>query len=285
MVNTYLSARVEEMKTRIHLHVSILAALAVTPCVYGGNVMLTDQFNVAPCSIPPPANDPSFNQCDVIGAKTDFDLEKAAISLNRVATTITIYQNYRNNAVTANGFGSFSVGAANIGMSDVFFGNGSSILYGISMATRNGFQAGSLYAIGNGVTARTAASVLNLPSPPYYYRTTRNVMLGGTPAQSLGIGAVSTVSNAGDGISNAEYRLQVQLGEGASGALYDAAQANGGQLDIYLNSATCGNDVLDGRINTPEPGAFALMGTVVVALGVAVRRRRKLEAQTPAAGV
>lgn len=265
--------------------VSFLVMLMASFCMYGGNVVLVDQFNVSPCSIPPPTNDPGFNQCDVIGAKTDFDLQKAAISLNRVSTTITIYQNYRNNVVSASGFGTFAVGAANIGMSDIFFGDGNSILYGISMATRNGFQAGSLYAVGNGVTTRTAASVLNVPSPPYYYRTTRNVMLGGTPAQALGTGGVSAVSNGGNGTSNAEFQLQVQLGQTASTALYDAAHANGGSLEIFLNSATCGNDTLDGRINTPEPGAFALMGTVVVVLGGAVRRRRKLQAAAPAEAV
>lgn len=271
------------MKTPSPLYLSILVALAASHSVHGGNVILTDQFNVAPCSIPPPSNDLAFKQCDVIGAKTDFDLQKASIALNRAAITITIYQNYNNSVVTSNGFGSFSVGAANIGVSDIFFGNGNSVLYGISMATRNGFQAGSLYAIGSGVTARTAASVLNVPSPPYYYRTTRNVMLGGVaPAQSLGTGGVSVVSNGGNGITNAEYRLQVQLSQTASIALYDAAQANGGHLEIFLNSATCGNDILDGRINTPEPGAFALMGTAMAAVGIAVRRRRKPVSETSA---
>ena len=238
-----------------------------------------DQFNVPTCSIPPPANDPGFANCDVIGARTDFDLQKAVISFNRAATTIDIYQNYRNTSVGSGGFSQFSVGAANIGASDIFFGNGTSILYGIAMSNQNGFQTGSLYGVGGGVTARTAASVLNLPSPPWYYRTTRNVLLGGVaPVQALGAGSLAVSAAGGNGTTTgAEFRLNLQLGQTASRVLYDAAEANGGFLDVYFQSATCGNDILDGRITTPEPSAFMLMGTAVLALGVAARRRRRLD--------
>ena len=255
----------------------LAATLASAANIYAGNIVLMDQFNVPACSIPPPANDPGFNNCDVVGAKTDFDLQKTVISFNRIATTIDIYQNYRNSAVNSSGLGQFSIGAANLSAADIFFGNGSSILYGIAMSSQGGFQAGSLYAVEGGVTARTAASVLNLPSPPWYYRTNRNVLLGGAaPAQSLGAGSLTAFANGGNGTTTgAEFRLNLQLGQTASMALYDAAAANGGFLDVYFQSATCGNDILDGRIATPEPSAFLLMGTAVLFLGVAVQRRRR----------
>jgi len=259
----------------------LLSAAALLPAVnvFAGNLVLMDQFNVPACVTSPPANNPGFTNCDVIGVRTDFDLQKAVISFNRSATTINIYQNYRNAAVSAGGFSQFAVGAANIGASDIFFGNGASIVYGIAMSNQNGFQAGSLYAVGGGVTARTAASVLNLPSPPWYYRTTRKVLLGGAaPAQSLGAGSLTASATGGNGTTTgAEFRLNLQLGQTASTALYDAATANGGFLDVYFQSATCGNDILDGRIATPEPSAFMLMGTAVLALGVAARRRRRLD--------
>ena len=241
-----------------------------------GNFVFMDQFNVPACAIPPPANNPGFTNCDVIGAQTDFDIQKTVISFNRNSTVIDIYQNYRNSAAGSNELGSFAIGAGNFGASDIFFGNGSSILYGIAMSNQNGFQAGSLYAVGGGVTARTAASVLNLPSPPWYYRTTRKVLLGGVaPAQSLGTGSLAVSTTGGNGTTTgAEFRLNLQLGQTASAVIFDAATANGGFLDVYFQSATCGNDVLDGRIATPEPSAFMMMGTVVLALGVAVRRRR-----------
>jgi len=244
-----------------------------------GNFIFTDQFNVPACSIPPPVSDPGFMTCDVIGATTDFDIQKTVISFNRNATTIGIYQNYRNSAVGAGELGSFAVGAANIGGADIFFGNGSSILFGIAMSNQGGFQAGSLYAVGGGVTARTAASVLNLPSPPWYYRTTRNVLLGGAaPAQSLGTGSLAVSATGGNGTTTgAEYRLNLQLGQTASNTIFDAANANGGFLDVYFQSATCGNDILDGRIATPEPSAFVLMGTAVLTLGVAAKRRRRAQ--------
>jgi len=166
-----------------------------------------------------------------------------------------------------------------IGAADILFGNGSSILFGIAMSNQGGFQAGSLYAVGGGVTATTAASVVNLPSPPWYYRTTRNVLLGGAaPAQSLGAGSIAVSAAGGNGTSTGvEFRLNLQLGQTASNVIFDAASANGGFLDVYFQSATCGNDILDGRIATPEPSAFVLMGAAVLALGVAAKRRRRAQ--------
>jgi len=74
-----------------------------------------------------------------------------------------------------------------------------------------------------------------------------------------------------------EFRLNLQLGQTASNVIFDAASANGGFLDVYFQSATCGNDILDGRIATPEPSAFVLMGAAVLALGVAAKRRRRAQ--------
>jgi hypothetical protein len=43
-------------------------------------------------------------------------------------------------------------------------------------------------------------------------------------------------------------------------------------LDVHFASATCGNDVIDGAIDTPEPGTYLLVGLGLLGLA---RFRRK----------
>ena len=121
----------------------------------------------------------------------------------------------------------------------------------------------------------TAFDVLNLTTPPWYYRTNHDVWLGGVapnvPSGSAGV----NVSAFGNGTTSAEWKVSLTLDSGASSALYGAAVANGGYLDAHFQSATCANDILSGRIHVPEPADFALVGMLALLLGLGVCRRHR----------
>lgn len=247
-------------------------------------VTLMDQFNVAPCPIPPPAGDPQFNNCDTIGAKTDFDIEKAVINFNGTQISIDYYLNYREGAVN---FGvnnpspldSFNVtSSVTLRPGDIFFSGPGGMMYGIALSSHDGFNLGGLYAIGggSGVTTRTASNVLGLPSPPWYYRTDRDVWLGGVaPSTSAGNATVQAFANGNGTTTGAEYRVSLVLDSAASQALYGAALGNGGYLDAHFQSLNCGNDILDGRVSVAEPSDYSAAGTVVFLLGLGLFRRRR----------
>jgi hypothetical protein len=69
--------------------------------------------------------------------------------------------------------------------------------------------------------------------------------------------------------------VSIILNAEASQALYNAAVANGGSLSVHFQSATCGNDILDGRVNVAEPSDYAAIGVVGVLSLIGFSRRRR----------
>jgi hypothetical protein len=228
---------------------------------------LTDPFGAAAVACAP-ADHPNYEDCDVIGAKTDFDIQMAVINFNSSEITIDYYLNYREGAVTDTALNPFNVSGLLLSPGDILISDASGQnVYGIAMS---GSTAGSVYS---NITPLTAGDVLDVPTPPWYYRVNREVAIGGDP--TLEGNASFNVASYGNGTTAAEYKVSLVLDSAASAFLYNAAVANGGWLDWHFQSLNCGNDILDGRVGVPEPSEYALLGTLVGLIGFGVRRRRQ----------
>ena len=239
----------------------ILTGVLVFACFASADTFV-DDFNVAPCVYPD-------TSCDVIGDPLLFDIEKAEINLNASATTIDYYLNWPNNS-----YDWFNYGTVRLDPGDIFFSNSSGKIYGITLSDHDGYTAGKLYGSSAGVATQTAFNVLGLTTPPYYYRPGHDVWLA-SGAPLAGSANYSVATNGNGTTTGAKYMVSLTLDNAASSALYGAAVGNGGWLDAHFQSATCANDILDGRISVPEPTDYALLGALPFLLGLGLYRRRR----------
>jgi hypothetical protein len=93
-----------------------------------------------------------------------------------------------------------------------------------------------------------------------------------------------TVSQYGNGVTNAEYEITVTVP--LTSGLIDL-QSNG-QIGLLFSSADCGNDVIQGVVDTgygsrsisdtpePGPGALILTGIALLVVGKQWRKRTNL---------
>lgn len=195
-----------------------------------------------------------YSTCDVIGAESRFDIQKAQVSLTPSATQVSMFLNYGGGSSLSPFFD-----VTNLSVGDLFFYNPSNpdqYLYGVPLHSHDQFTAGDVYQIGGNVTTRTAQDVLQ--NSTAYYRRGETVWLGAsgsvTPAQT---GGTVTTTSYGDGVTNALYDATVQF-TNPSG-FYQSLISNG-QAGIAFSSATCGNDVIKGSVAVnPEPGSIILL--------------------------
>jgi len=219
-----------------------------------------------------------YSACDVIGDEKLYDIQSATFSTNGGLATFVIYLN--SGAVqTVNGqqtLVAFSDAGLILIPGDLFLysadtvydpSNPAVLQYGIAITSHGSFTAGDMYSIGGGVTLQTAQQALNNSSD--YYRRDEDVLLGGS-GSPVTSGLVS-VSNYGNGVTNAEYAITVQVPLTAG---MESLMSNG-QIGILFSSADCGNDVIQGTVGTPnsqtlvatpEPGPALTMLTGILLL-------------------
>jgi hypothetical protein len=270
----------------------LFAALAVAPGTsVASTAIFHDYFDAAPCTVPNPA-DPQFQNCDVVGAKTDFDIQKAVFQYSANSLSLDIYTNYRNSNVAP--LSAFAVGSVSLPVADLFFGTSAGMLWGVPLVTHGAFQAGNVYALGNGVSTLTAQGVLGA-QPSAYFRRNRIVYMSGNSTAAAqnnrGTGTVTVLSTGKNGTSTgqnpgAEYIIRVQLSQQAAQNVLAAAFDRDGIVAANLQLLACGNDILDGSFVVPEPSSWMLMGVVAAGLGFGVwRKRRSAIADPPASPV
>lgn len=209
------------------------------------------------------------NNGDVIGLLSKFDLDRVIFNnLGGGAFRFSIFMNYNNGDTTLSGI--------NLGSwipvlypGDILLSTGSSY-YAIPLISHTnsgpgsgGLSAGHLYAVNGFLTART---VLGNPSSAIY-RPDHAVWGDANGALQLGTGSVTATAVGGSAI-----QVDVNFSTTDSSFLDDVL--NG--IAVMFASATCGNDVLEGRIPesaTPEPVTYALIGAGLTAIGLARKFR------------
>jgi hypothetical protein len=240
---------------------------------------------------------PPYSSCNVIGNDALYDVQMATMSISNGMATVSIYTNSGgvndiNHHVT---LGAFTDSGVTLVPGDIFFYNPSAgynpddptttgnLQFAIALTSRGSIAAGDLYQIGGDIYTETAQQALMDGSD--YYRRDETVLIGGSgdPAST---GAL-TISNYGDGITNAEYEFTVTV-PASSGLL---SLVSNGQIGLLFSSADCGNAVIQGSIDvgntnsispasvaplsTPEPGPGILILSGIVLLAVGRFRRRR----------
>ena len=222
-----------------------------------------------------------FGTCDVIGNELLFDIQSASVSLSPTLLDTNLYFNYGGGSSLA----PFSTPVLYPG--DLFFYDPANPLtttydsqlsypeyeYGVPLVNHNGLLAGDLYQISNPNGLQTAQEVID-PSNLYQsldYRRTQPVWMPG--GETLVDTGIETVSNYGNGTSNALYDVDIKIPNPTAGLL---ALISAGQIGIGFESATCANDVLVGLVAVPEPGSLLMVAAGMGLLGLGVWRRRNL---------
>jgi hypothetical protein len=235
---------------------------------------------------------PPYSTCDVVGNEMLYDIQKATVSFAGGMATVSIYTNTGAVSDGASSLGAFQDAGVTLIPGDIFFYNPTAgydpnnpatvqnLQYGIALTDHGSFTAGDLYDISGGIYTETAQEALQDGSD--YYRRDETVLMtgSGAPASSGNV----TVSQYGNGVTNAEYEITVTVP--LTSGLIDL-QSNG-QIGLLFSSADCGNDVIQGVVDTgygsrsisdtpePGPGALILTGIALLVVGKQWRKRTNL---------
>jgi hypothetical protein len=209
-----------------------------------------------------------FSSCDVIGDPALYDIQSAKVELGAASGEVTLNFNYGGGITLA----PFTDGIP-LSVGDLFFYNpqdpAAAFIYGIPLYDHGGFKAGNVYHVGGATTLLTADDLIH--NTGYYYRRTQQVWLGGT----AGAGTPGSISvlQIGNGTTSALYaaKLSFDLPSG-----FAAAVISNKHTGISFASAYCGNDVLQGAVETaPEPAPLMLAGLGLTVIAVLSRQRRR----------
>jgi hypothetical protein len=202
---------------------------------------------------------------DVIGNPLQFDAQSVQVTAGSGTLTIDIRTNFDNPNLY-----SFRDTGVRLDIGDLFFTVNGNYAYGIPLAYHNGpaggpwgdrLYAGHIYEIDDPSTAlMTARQVLH--DPMYVnYRPDAIVWMmddGGVTDVTTGTPTVQVLPIAGDnGVNGPLYDIRVKTSLPAG--LFSSP------TDVYGLSfavATCGNDMVQGRLNFPSLGAAGASGSV-----------------------
>jgi hypothetical protein len=240
---------------------------------------------------------PPYDTCDVVGDEMLYDIQKATVSISGGMLTVSIYTN--TGAVPYGGpltLGPFNDSGETLIPGDIFFYDPTTgydpndpatiqnLQYGIALTDHGSFTAGDLYSISGDIYTETAEMALDNGSD-IYRRDETVLMAGSGSAESSGN---VTVANYGDGVTSAQYQITVTVP--VTAGLLD--MESNGQIGLLFSSADCGNDVIQGVVDTgesssgaalsigvqstPEPGPGVMMvtGLVLLAVGRQWRKRK-----------
>jgi hypothetical protein len=139
------------------------------------------------CSGPNPS---AFKNCDVVGARRNFDIQ--SITVSRGTDSISFQMNFNFGSTnlspfqTGSGANSLWIGVGDLLIQDV----ATQIIYGVPLVNRPGYQAGGLYAVDQGGLLTSDQALLldyqahnpgaaSLPAG-WYWRSGWIVRMGGT---------------------------------------------------------------------------------------------------------
>ncbi len=236
---------------------------------------------------------PPYSDCDVIGSAGVYDIQQASVTVaGNGFTTITLFSNL--GGVTAQN-GQLALGSFDSGLGptlipgDLFFYAAASennisnfvdpnvtdfadpqsniepyLTYAVPLVNHNGLIAGDLYQVDTS-SIETASQAIG--SPDLVYRANLPELL--TSGSLVAAGKGVSVAAYGDGTNSAEYA--VTLSFNSSSTLIDSEQ-----LGILWSSADCGNDYIQGEVDTgvPEPASSTLLlsGLALIAAVIGARQ-------------
>jgi hypothetical protein len=238
---------------------------------------------------------PPYSQCDVIGDKSLFDIQSASVTVNGSTgfTSITLNSNLggvtpQNGNLTLGSFSDsgqtltpgalfFYASSNNAAVSDFLnpsvtdFANPQAniepyLTYAVPLVSTGNLIAGDLYQIANTSSIETASQALGSPSGVYYRDNLPVLFTSGTLVATGNGVSVSTL-----GGNNAEYAVSLSFTAPSGTVLTNGS----GNVGLLWSSADCGNDYIQGNINTgvPEPSSFVLLlsGGALVGLSAFAR--------------
>jgi hypothetical protein len=262
--------------------IAITVAALLFPVFGSFAGVITDPFNQSQAGCVYTLTAP-FSNCDVVGNPAFFDIQQASVTVSPTLVDTVLYFNY-GGGISLSPFGSPLVKLPG----DLFFYDPADPLtsaydpsmaypeykFGVPLVNHNGLTAGDLYKIVNFNALQTAQQVLDPTNqnPTIDYRRTQPVWM---PANETFVATGNeTISNYGDGVTNAQYAVEIKIPNPSAAFL---ALVAGGQIGIGFESATCANDIVVGSVNVaPEPGSFVLLAAGIGLLGLGVWRRRRL---------
>lgn len=237
-----------------------------------------------------------YDTCDVVGNEMLYDIKNATVSVDNGKATVSIYTNtgaipYGASSLTLTPFNDSGV---TLIPGDIFFYDPAAgydsndpntiqnLKYGIALINHGAFTAGDLYSISGGISTETAQVALQDGSD--FYRWDETVLMTGTGSPESS-GTV-TVTNYGNGVKKPAYEITVTVP--LTTGLLDLL-SNNGQIGLLFSSADCGNDVIQGVVDTgytggtqttgvvvtpePGPGVLMLTGLALLAVGRQWRTR------------
>jgi hypothetical protein len=251
-----------------------LILLACVPLAMG-QYTVTDPFNAPQTNCNYSLVSP-FSNCDVIGSKSKYDIEKVDLQVGFDTTTIKVYLNYGGGSTLS----PFTDGLP-LRIGDFFMyrpgtstptnvGTGA---YGVVLNSHGAFVTGGVYAIGtNGIGTATADQLLN--NTNYVYRRDVDVLMtGAAPGYPLALGSVN-VSTVGNGTTTARFLATIQFANPAN--FFNSLVNANNEIAFSFSSAICANDLITGTVSAvPEPAEWAALLAGLGLIGVLVRRRRQ----------